>query len=98
MSIVIFMSGCAWHATLMQDDVQGQILSEKSINSLKVGMSQGEVMQIMGSPLLYNINDNRWEYIDYKKVKGKVLRNKKLVLTFTNESLDNIEYIDQLKK
>ena len=85
------LSGCGWHKTFKQNDRQGQLLPDKAISQLKKGMSPAEVNNIMGSPILYNLNDNRWEYIEYAKVKGKTIKNSHLVLTFKDNVLHKIE-------
>lgn len=85
------IQGCSWHKTFKQNDRQGQILPEKSIKQLKKGMSTSEVTDIIGAPLLYNINDDRWEYIEYSKIKGKVKKNKHLILTFKDNRLVKIQ-------
>lgn len=88
---VVLISGCSWHATHHQNDRQGQLLPEKALSQLKKGMSPSEVTNLLGSAILYNLNDNRWEYIEYAKLKGKVTKNKHLVLTFKDDELNKIE-------
>ena len=88
---ILLLSGCGWHATFKQNDRQGQLLPDKAISQLKKGMSPSEVTHLIGSPLVYNLNDERWEYIQYSKIKGVVKKNKHLVLTFRNGRLDKIE-------
>ncbi len=94
--LVIFLNtfllnGCGWHKTFKQNDRQGQLLPEKAISQLKTGMSPAEINNIMGSPVLYNLNDNRWEYIEYSKVKGETKKNLHLILTFKDSVLTKIE-------
>ena len=84
--LLLLMSSCTWHMNYMQDLQQGQIISDKVIQQqLTVGMHKNEVEELLGTPLLTNLNNNRWEYTQTHKKQGKDLVKKKLILIFSNE-------------
>lgn len=86
----LVLSSCAWHAKYTQDLQQGQIISDKVVQQLIVGMHKNEVENLLGTPLLANPNNNRWEYVQIHKKQGKFLVNKKLILIFSNDKLQKI--------
>ena len=91
MLIALTLCGCGLHATFKENTSQGQLLPDAAVSQLKEGMSTAEVTNIIGSTLLYNINDNRWEYLQYKRVRGNTLVDKHLILHFDDGKLTKIE-------
>ena len=89
--LALSLSSCSTHYTFRENFRQGQLLPDKAIAQIEKGMSPAEVIHILGSPLLYNLNDTRWEYIEHTKIKGKVLKNKHLIITFSNNRVSKIE-------
>ena len=74
------------------DIQQGNLLSSDTISQIKVGMSQGEVVGLIGTPLTTNqINPDRWEYIYSLNRSGEDPEVKRLSLQFQNEKVANLE-------
>jgi outer membrane protein assembly factor BamE len=62
--IVLFvLSQSACLRIYRQDLRQGNYVTQKKIDKLKVGLNKDEVQRIMGSPALVPVIDiNRWDY------------------------------------
>lgn len=86
------LNACVFHAIYKEDIRQGQIISDSMVESLEKGMSKDKVAYILGSPVLNNYNDTRWEYIQYHKKQGKLLVYKKLVIQFRGDIVSGYTY------
>ena len=89
-----FLASCAYKP----DVQQGNTLDDKQIALLKVGMTQQQVVFVMGTPLLKDpFHKNRWDYL-YTYAKGREKAERRLLtLYFKNNRLANIDK-SQLKK
>ncbi len=62
--------------------VQGNLITQDSVNQLRPGMSKPQVRLVMGTPLLQDLfHDNRWDYY-YGVGIGKIELEKRLTLYF----------------
>jgi len=86
--------GCAYKP----DVQQGNTFNEKQLSQLKIGMTQQQVIFIMGSALLKDaFHKNRWDYI-YVITKGYGKPERRLLtLYFENNLLSKIDD-SQVKK
>lgn len=86
--ITSLTSGCAYKP----DVQQGNSFDDKAISQLKVGMTQQQVVFIMGTALLKDpFHQNRWDYI-YSIAKGRAKAERRLItLYFENEVLSKID-------
>lgn len=77
------------------DVEQGNILEEDEVKQLEIGMTERQVIYLIGSPLGRDtFNQNRWDYFySYRTGKGKFDRER-LTLYFENGRLANIEKKD----
>ena len=74
------------------DIQQGNLLSSDAISQIKVGMSKGEVVGILGTPLTTNqINPDRWEYIYTINRSGEDPKVQRLSLQFQDEVVADLE-------
>lgn len=78
------------------DIQQGNAIDEEQFEQLYVGMTQGEVMQILGPPVIQSpFRSDRWDYIyRFKPGKGR-LRQSRLTLYFEDgvvTQIDDAEY------
>jgi len=88
-TLSVLISGCTIYKTDVQ---QGNSLSNSTVSQLQKGMSRGEVVSILGNPLLQdNFRSDRWDYIYYDG-KGNSQNNKKnLTLFFKNDQLVQVK-------
>jgi outer membrane protein assembly factor BamE len=64
----ILVSGCGFVYKI--DIQQGNYVTQDLVAKLKVGMTKGEVRQLLGTPLLIDaFHSNRWDYY-FSNVKG----------------------------
>lgn len=83
-----FVMSCAYKP----DVQQGNTLNEKQISQLKVGMTQKQVVFIMGTALLKDaFHENRWDYV-YTYAKGYAKAERQLLtLYFKGDLLSKID-------
>ena len=95
-SILLFsLSGCSflYDTFVYQINVtQGNYLENEKLDQLKIGMTQEQVIFILGSPMLIDqFDSSKWYYIRYIKPGGKKAQQQNVVLTFDGKVLSNIE-------
>lgn len=83
-----FLVGCAYKP----DVQQGNTFDKKQLSQLKVGMTQQQVVFIMGTALLKDaFHKNRWDYLyTFAKNQDKTER-RLLTLHFKNNVLSKID-------
>ena len=89
-----FLASCAYKP----DVQQGNTFDEKQLSQLKIGMTQQQVVFIMGTALLKDpFHKNRWDYLyTFAKNQGKTER-RLLTLYFEHDRLSKIDD-SQVKK
>ncbi len=67
------LSGCSYLRVHKMDVEQGNVITQEQVSQLKLGMTESQVIAIMGNPLLTNLfEDNRLDYIyTYQPGYGK---------------------------
>jgi len=62
--LAIILSGCSWLRPHKMDIEQGNIITANEVTQLHAGMSETQVQEIIGSPILVNIfSPTRVEYV-----------------------------------
>lgn len=80
---------------------QGTPLTQQSVQPLRAGMTQEQVLYVLGSPAVMDtLNPNRWDYI-YHYTKGtddkaRASKNHRLSVYFENGRLVRVEGFDSL--
>ena len=87
LTIVCTLSSCVHK----MDIEQGNIITQDKVNQLHTGMTESDVKNVMGTPLLLNtFANNRIDYVyTYQPGRGERME-KYLTLTFTNHRLNKI--------
>ncbi|HEY5716159.1 MAG TPA: outer membrane protein assembly factor BamE [Psychromonas sp.] len=92
--LILSLSGCSflYDTFVYQIDVtQGNYIEDDKLDQVTPGMSQEQVIFILGSPMLIDqFDSSKWYYIRYIKPGGKPIQQDKVVLTFENMLLTNI--------
>jgi len=71
---------------------QGNLLSEKQIGRIEVGMTQAEVQALIGAPVSRSpFHSDRWDYAYTKGPSGVAIEARLLVLRFNDGVLASIE-------
>ena len=86
-AITIMLSGCIHKMNIEQ----GNVITPEMVSQLHTGMTEEQVKNIMGTPMLLNtFDDNRIDYVyTYKPAYGKLVE-KNITLTFRNHRLQQI--------
>lgn len=85
---VLFSSACAYKTPVQQ----GNVLIQDDINQIKPNMSKRQIAIILGTPAIADpFNQDRWDYVNTFKIKGKIDEIKHLTLYFENNKLVKTE-------
>lgn len=94
------LSGCSfiYDTFVYQIDItQGNYIDNEKIAQLEIGMSQEQVIFILGSPMLIDQFDStKWYYIRYIKPGGKKVQQEQVLLTFAKDVLMQIDKSDDI--
>lgn len=86
--IILFTSACVYKTPVQQ----GNILKQDEVDEIKPGMSKRQVAIILGTPAVADpFNQNRWDYVNTYKIKGKIKEVKKFTLYFDKDKLIKTE-------
>ncbi len=85
------VGGCGFPYRI--DVEQGNVVTQKDLNRLSIGMSKPQVQSILGTSLLQDtFHKDRWDYQQrYKNGKTNQWEKSKVVLYFNNGLLSRIE-------
>ncbi|MDD7804349.1 MAG: outer membrane protein assembly factor BamE [Endozoicomonas sp. (ex Botrylloides leachii)] len=71
---------------------QGNMITQKMVDQLKLGMTRKQVQYVMGTPLLQDtFNQNRWDYVYTMQPGGKQSTQTTVTLFFKNDRLASIQ-------
>ena len=88
------LSGCSYlyDTFVYQIDVtQGNYIEDDKLQKLELGMTQEQVIFILGSPMLIDqFDSSKWYYIRYIKPGGEKAQQSEIILTFNGKKLANI--------
>ncbi|WP_298636386.1 outer membrane protein assembly factor BamE [uncultured Umboniibacter sp.] len=86
------LSGCSRFRVYKIDIQQGNVISAEKVEQLEIGMDKSQVRFVLGTPLVADtFNANRWDYYWSLKDADEVTRTKRLILTFDNDLLIEID-------
>ena len=94
--IGLFCNSCYLHERFKDDVQQGQILKKSQVDNIKVGMTKAEVVDILGSPVLEPIVEDRYDYVEWHRYRGEILKESIFTVYFNNNRvvrLDKSKYI-----
>jgi len=81
--LALLISGCSWLAPHKRDIQQGNLLDQKDLDQLEVGMRQDQVQYLLGNPLLTPLGkDNQWDYVYQLRRGQQLLARQKVSLVF----------------
>ena len=99
---IVAASGCATADQYMPswrsfgvykiDINQGNYLSQDMVDKLKVGMTQAQVKQVLGTPLITSpFRPDRWDYVYEYSRQGRVVEHRNFATYFTDGKLTRWE-------
>jgi outer membrane protein assembly factor BamE len=84
--IALLLSSCGWVHKM--DIEQGNIITPEMTSRIHPGMSQAQVKEVMGSPVLINtFSNNRMDYVYTNKPGNSTMTEKMLILTFDGRGI-----------
>ena len=95
--LLVFLVGCAgdpfWlpraHRITIQ---QGNLISERQLERLTVGMDQGAVRALLGSPIADTpLQEQRWDYLYTRGPAGTAIEAKRLAIFFEDNTVASID-------
>lgn len=86
--ILLFSTSCMYKTPVQQ----GNVLEQEDVDEIKPNMSKRQVALILGTPAIADpFKQDRWDYINTLKLKGKIDKVKRLTLYFENDRLVKTE-------
>ncbi|MBV8802867.1 MAG: outer membrane protein assembly factor BamE [Gammaproteobacteria bacterium] len=86
-AVLISLTGCIRKMNIEQ----GNVLTPQLVSQLHIGMTETQVKEVLGTPVLLNtFNDNRVDYVYTMKPGHGPMEEKYITLTFKNNRLKNI--------
>ncbi|MEK6805132.1 MAG: outer membrane protein assembly factor BamE [Pseudomonadota bacterium] len=91
------LAGCAsWFDSLAYKlpTRQGNVIEQKQLDQLKVGMTPDQVKFLLGTPLAASpFRDDRWDYVGYYKSPRGQVSSRTVSLFFENGQISRMEGI-----
>ena len=71
---------------------QGNVIEQKQLDQLKLGMTRQQVTYLMGTPIASSpFRNDRWDYLGYYKSPRGVENNRNVILYFEKDVLARME-------
>lgn len=89
--IAFILSGCTVFRIHKMDIEQGNIILQEKVDKLQPGMSESEVKEIMGQPVLVNVfSPNRIEYVYTNQIAYHRMYTRRVTCIFKNNILKEV--------
>ena len=99
--LTLSLSGCSflYDTFVYQIDItQGNYIDDEKIAQLELGMSQEQIIFILGSPMLIDqFDSSKWYYIRYIKPGGEEIQQEQVLLVFAQKTLMSIQNGGQIQ-
>ena len=93
-ALFLFVTACTKYTPLVYkiDIHQGNIITQKDINRIKVGMTKKQIVYVLGTPLIADaFHKSRWDYIYTVKKGYKKPTRKHVSIYFSGDLVSRIE-------
>ena len=92
--IFLFTTACTIHRIDVQ---QGNVITKDMVDKLKTGMTKGQVLFVMGSPLIEDpFHGERWDYV-FTMQPGdtrKITEYKRVSVLFSEDKVENVNVVN----
>ncbi|MEL0657860.1 outer membrane protein assembly factor BamE [Psychromonas arctica] len=92
--VTFSLSGCSFlYDTFVYqiDVVQGNYIDSEKLAEIEIGMTQQQIIYVLGSPMLIDqFDSSKWYYIRYIKPGGEEVQQSEILLTFDDSKLIEI--------
>lgn len=93
-SLITCLAGCAnfpFPGMYKMNVQQGNIMSTELVNDIHVGMSNDQVLAIMGSPVLTDVfNSQQFDYVYTYEHRDYPLTIQRVIIRFTNGRVSSV--------
>ena len=88
LTALVFLAACT---VFRLPTVQGNVIEQKQVDQLQTGMTEEQVKQLLGGPLLQDTFDpNHWDYVYYFRDQKRRVSKRTLSLYFSEGKLARI--------
>lgn len=78
---------------------QGNVIDQKDLDKLQLGMTREQVRFVMGTPVATSpFRDNRWDYFGYYKSPRGDVSTRNVTLYFEGDKLARMEGVERPRK
>ncbi|MDN5861871.1 MAG: outer membrane protein assembly factor BamE [Salinisphaera sp.] len=96
--LAVAIGGCSLPVLFRVPILQGNVLTEKQVKQLEMGMTPPQVRFLLGTPLVRSeFVPNRWDYIFYYRDRRGDVRESRLTLYFQNGKLARVQGDEEYK-
>lgn len=89
-ALVLTLDGCSLIYKLPTR--QGNVIDQKQIDQLQVGMTRDQVRFLMGTPVATSpFRDDRWDYVGYYRSPRGAVTDRVVSLYFSSDKLSRME-------
>ena len=89
-AVAMIATSCALPRVYKVTVQQGNVITQKMVDSLKPGMTKEQVAYVMGEPVIKSpFDQDRWDYVYTLRVPGVVNDHMKMSLFFTDGLLSH---------
>lgn len=82
LATAVLLSGCNTYKMEIQ---QGNYISREELATVRPGMSEAQVREILGTPLLVDdFHKDRWDYVFYLHSPGEAVKRSSATVFFQN--------------
>jgi outer membrane protein assembly factor BamE len=86
--VCLSLASCIYRPTIQQ----GNIIKDCETSQLRTGLTEDQVVYLMGTPVLQNpFEPNRWYYVHTIKNGAKARRQRYIIVTFSQGVVVDIE-------
>ena len=95
LAIALLCSACVYRVPIQQ----GNLLEQKDIDQIKIGMTESQVRYVLGTTLVVDpFTSNRWDYVYYlKKGRMREAEERHFVVYFENGAVSKIDNLTGTK-
>lgn len=79
---ILLLTGCVYKIEIQQ----GNLISPEQADDLVLGMTEQEVLETLGTPLIQDpFSPGRWDYVYSLQERGELIEERRLTVFFNEE-------------
>lgn len=95
---LILVSLCGCQIIYRLPTRQGNVIEQKDLDKLKVGMTRDQVRYVMGTPLASNpFRSDRWDYVGYYRSPRGDITRRTVTINFNGDQLASLVGVEPEK-